>query len=558
MEHLQIDTDLLRQNAILQERLDEYKELVEAIRSGSIDALAINKDGRHDVFTLESTDYIYRVLVENFGESALNITENGLIMYANTAFENLLGCSASSITGTDLHELIDESDKAEFKRMFSSAFSGASRGELILSYKGKKIPIYASLSSLYPRFQGIGVILTDLSQKKKTETITHDLEQRLYEYNNLLQHIFDSSIEIIMTFDKELKYTSANSAALQFLHRRPEDIIGKNIIEVFPRFGVTEHFGYMVKALKGEYTAKSGIKSGSRQDMVLDLNIAPLMIGKQVNGVLVMARNVGSAVQTKQVLEEINRDLESRNKELIRSNAELEAINKIGFKDLQISLRKIHSSSQELLLKFASEKLEKLLQTSEQMQKMVDVVLNHSKPGLASEFSTVSLQQIIQDARKTLGQSLLRNEVSIESDNLPVVSGIPTLLHQLFVNLLEHAMSLRRMDNPLVIQIGAELINENSAVRHQLPPSHYWYIYISDNGAGFEPRLNEKIFDLSAAMDEKQTLGIDPLSLLICRKIAEDHKGFIRANGWPGIGERFDIFLPRLSDGSSYNVAAVG
>ena len=550
------DTALLRRNALLLERLEEYKDLIEAIRTGSVDALAINKEGRHEVFTLESTDYIYRVLVENFGESALNITENGLIVYANNAFENLLGCSASSIIGTDLYFLVDDADKAEYKKLFSSAFSGASRGELTITYKGRKIPVYASLNSLYPRFQGIGVILTDLSQKKKTATLTRDLEQRIDEHSYLLQQIFDSSVEIILTFDKDLRYTSANEAALKFLDRRSDEVIGKSILEVFPGFGLSEHFGYMVKALKGLPTSKRGTKSEARSELVLDLHVTPLMAGDAVSGVLVMAHNVSHSVQTRQVLEEINRDLESRNKELSRSNAELEAINKIVFKDLQKPLKKLYSSSLALAQEETNEKAEVLLKTSEQMQKMVELVINHTKPLPPAEFAEVSLQQIIQEVRKSLNQSLLKNEASIELSNMLVVTGFPTLMHQLFTNLVEHAMSLRRTDCPLVIQVGADNIDKNSAVKYQLPPASYWYIYVSDNGSGFEPRLNEKIFDLSAALEEKQSLGIDPLRLLTCRKITEDHGGIIRANGWPGIGERFDIFIPHHPNNSRYNVAA--
>jgi PAS domain S-box-containing protein len=552
MENTLRDTDLLRQNMLLREELEEYKELIEAIRSGSVDALAINKEGKHNIFTLESTDYIYRVLVENFGESALNITENGLIVYANNAFENLLGCSGSSITGTDLKALIDDKDKCEFQKMFSAAFSGASRGELNLLYKGKSIPVYASMSSLYPRFQGIGVILTDLSRAKKTENITRELEQRIYEHSFLLQQIFDSSVEIIMTFDKDLKYTSANKAALEFMNLSLEDVIGKNIIDVYPGLVVTEHFRYMLRALQGESFAKSGVRGVAKENVVLELNIKPLLIDKKVNGILVMARNVSPSVQTKQILEEMNRDLELQNKELIRSNAELAAINKIGFTDIQKPLSKIYRSSKDLLIQDAgmlsdesNKKFEKLLQASKQAQKMTDIILQHQSLSVSPELADISLNQILQDVIDSLQGHMIKNETRVEIGNLPVVSVSPSLMHQLFANLIEHAMSLRRLNNPLVIQIGSELIDEVTAVANQLPPQKFWYIYVSDNGSGFEYSLNDKIFDLSSALDEKSALGINPLRLAVCRKIMEEHHSIIRAKGWPGIGERFDLYLPQ-------------
>jgi PAS domain S-box-containing protein len=170
---------LLQENQALKEQLEEYKELIESIRNGQVDALAIRKNGQPNILTLESNDFIYRVLVENLAESALNVTETGLILYANAAFENLLGASNASIIGADLESLIDPILRDDFKRMFQSAFSGVSKGETILSYKGKRIPVYVSFSSLFPRFSGIGIIITDLSEKKNQEKILTSYKDRL-------------------------------------------------------------------------------------------------------------------------------------------------------------------------------------------------------------------------------------------------------------------------------------------------------------------------------------------------------------------------------------------
>ncbi|MCW3071956.1 MAG: sensor histidine kinase [Bacteroidetes bacterium] len=171
MEHEIKEADLQLENQALKEQLEEYKDLIESIRTGKVDALAIRKNGQPNILTLESTDFIYRVLVENLAESALNVTETGMILYANAAFESLLGASNSSIIGSDLKSLIDPLWQNDFKKLFNAAFSGVSKGETILLYEGNKIPVYVSFSSLYPRFSGIGIIITDLSEKKKQEKI---------------------------------------------------------------------------------------------------------------------------------------------------------------------------------------------------------------------------------------------------------------------------------------------------------------------------------------------------------------------------------------------------
>ena len=70
--------DLLSEIGDLKLRLSEAQEAIDAIKNGSVDAFAIRKDGKPEVFTLQSLDYAYRVLIEKFGEGALNLTRGWL------------------------------------------------------------------------------------------------------------------------------------------------------------------------------------------------------------------------------------------------------------------------------------------------------------------------------------------------------------------------------------------------------------------------------------------------------------------------------------------------
>ena len=65
-----MEQELLLENEKLKLQLEEHKDLINAIKNGEVDALAISRNGEPDVFTLESTDFVYRVLVENFAEGA--------------------------------------------------------------------------------------------------------------------------------------------------------------------------------------------------------------------------------------------------------------------------------------------------------------------------------------------------------------------------------------------------------------------------------------------------------------------------------------------------------
>jgi signal transduction histidine kinase len=75
-------------------------------------------------------------------------------------------------------------------------------------------------------------------------------------------------------------------------------------------------------------------------------------------------------------------------------------------------------------------------------------------------------------------------------------------------------------------------------------PRLYHKISFEDNGIGFEQDHTEKIFGLFQRLhDQSKYLGTG-LGLAICKKVIENSGGEITAEGMPGKGARFDIFLP--------------
>ena len=60
------DLDLLSKIQELQSRLEESEQLIEAIKTGEVDAFAINRENKSEIYTLQSADYAYRVLIEEF------------------------------------------------------------------------------------------------------------------------------------------------------------------------------------------------------------------------------------------------------------------------------------------------------------------------------------------------------------------------------------------------------------------------------------------------------------------------------------------------------------
>jgi PAS domain S-box-containing protein len=168
----------------LESRLGESEQLIEAIKAGEVDAFAVNKDNKSEVFTLQTGDYAYRILIENFGEGALNLTEDGLIVYTNTYFYNLVNLTYEKAVGTYFSTLLHPDSKEKFKELFRKGIAGQSKGEINLQVNDQIIPVYVSLTSLYPTLPTVGVIVTDLTEKKKQEEVILNYQKNL-EHKNI-------------------------------------------------------------------------------------------------------------------------------------------------------------------------------------------------------------------------------------------------------------------------------------------------------------------------------------------------------------------------------------
>ena len=77
--------------ASLRERLETAEQTLEAIRSGSVDALVVAGPNGERVFTLQGADHRYRRIVESMTEGATIVGTDGTIYYANRSFSKLVG-----------------------------------------------------------------------------------------------------------------------------------------------------------------------------------------------------------------------------------------------------------------------------------------------------------------------------------------------------------------------------------------------------------------------------------------------------------------------------------
>ncbi|MGH6884551.1 MAG: PAS domain-containing protein [Geminicoccales bacterium] len=95
------DEQLVQEVAKLRRRLEEAEDTVRALRAGEADAVLVEA-GHEQVYTLETAEKPYRMLVEQMPQAAATLTTQGAIIYCNGRFAELLERPLDSLLGKPL------------------------------------------------------------------------------------------------------------------------------------------------------------------------------------------------------------------------------------------------------------------------------------------------------------------------------------------------------------------------------------------------------------------------------------------------------------------------
>ena len=116
-------------------------------------------------------------------------------------------------------------------------------------------------------------------------------------------------------------------------------------------------------------------------------------------------------------------------------------------------------------------------------------------------------------------------------------------LRQVLQNLIANALKYCKKNIPPFINIEVDVGLKNQNVPNQFS-RNYCRIFIEDNGIGFDQRYAEEIFGMFKRLHRNSEFEGTGIGLALCKKIVEQHNGFISARSKPGEGSTFIISLP--------------
>jgi light-regulated signal transduction histidine kinase (bacteriophytochrome) len=119
---------------------------------------------------------------------------------------------------------------------------------------------------------------------------------------------------------------------------------------------------------------------------------------------------------------------------------------------------------------------------------------------------------------------------------LPFVEGDPSLLRQVWFNLIANAFKYSMRSETRRIEIGA-----------RESPGEIEF-YVRDQGAGFDPEYSDRLFGVFQRLHTTEEFEGNGVGLAIVQRIISRHGGRVWAEGRVGTGAVFHFSLPRIDE----------
>ena len=241
---------------------------------------------------------------------------------------------------------------------------------------------------------------------------------------------------------------------------------------------------------------------------------------------------------------ELVRRLRERTDALEVANKELEAFSFSVSHDLRAPLRALHSFLGELGEDYSAQmpaEAQRLLNragsSARRMGQLIEDLLRFSMMGRQSlSKEPVRTAALVQEVLDELLQEHVDRQIETHVDDLPDCLADPSLLKQVFVNLLSNAFKFTRRKELAKIEVGCRMQGGEQVY------------YVRDNGAGFNMKYAERLFGCLERMHRQDEFEGSGVGLSIVQRIIVRHGGRIWAEAEVDMGATFHFSLPAIGE----------
>jgi PAS domain S-box-containing protein len=528
--------ELLEENERLRLRLEEAEAVVEAIRSGIVDAVVVHATPGESVYTLEGADRPYRLLVETMQQGVALLNPEGVLLYCNPCLAELLKLSVEKVIGSTLDGFVAEADHGMWADLLRNIERTSVQNEVKLRRQdGTTFPAALSLSVL--PLQKFCLLVTDLSQQQQYEQLVVS-KAALLNSEIRYRRLFETAKDGILILDTlSGKITDANPFMSELLGYSREHFLDKQLwqIGLFSDKSANEaevrklqHDGY----IRYEHLP---LETNRQQRVEVEV-VANAYQENQRSSIQCNIRDITQRSRLEKQLQEqalALADLQRRKDEFLAMLSH-ELRNPLAPITNAVQLLRLHTNEDKLQLQ-ARAIIERQVG---QLTRLVDDLLEVSRittGRIHLQQERVALNGIVECAVETVRPLMnqRKHKLTVSTSMQPIwLYADAARLEQVVVNLLTNAAKYTPDGGHIVLSVQRE--GDDGVLK------------VRDTGVGIAPELLPRIFDLftqaERSLDRSQGgLGI---GLALVQRLVEMHGGKVAVYSALGHGSEFVVRLP--------------
>ncbi|MEG5065681.1 PAS domain S-box protein [Microcoleus sp. B3-A4] len=478
---------------------------------------------------------------------------SGEVNWVNRHWEQVLGWSLAEIKNRDM--LAEFYPQPEYRQYVWDEIEAANQNwsDFKTQVRDGRIidTSWANVRLSDGRCIGIG---QDITERKRVEAelkeLNETLEAQVAQRTAELETFFDALPDYIYVVERDnmrLSFVNKTIAKMCGFNSRKE-MQGKTVFECFPDELAKRFCRENLQVFETGQTLhlQEKLVSCGSHSYYDTFKIALRNLDGEVYALIGTSRDITELVETKQALSERTEQLEA-------ANQELESFSYSVSHDLRAPLRHISGFVEALkqrleLTEALSDRkivhyMEIIEDSSQKMSLLIDGLLALSRVSRTElRQIPIDLSRLVQNAIKLTKPPTVADptqtlhSVEFAVGNLPTVMGDPTLLQQVFSNLISNAVKFSRGRTPATIVIEG------------LPDGT---IFVKDNGVGFPMEYADRLFGAFQRLHSQREFEGTGIGLAIVQRIIHRHGGTVWAESLPSQGATFYFKLGQtISNGN--------
>jgi len=398
-------------------------------------------------------------------------------------------------------------------------------------------------------------LLSEIGERKAAE-------EALRESQNRVTGVIASAMDAILSVDEEQKIVLFNGAAERIFGSPAAEAIGQSIERFIPqrfrarhsdhirRFGKTGVTGRAMGTLGELWALRS-----DGEEFPVEASISQVEVGGRKLFTVILrdvTQNRAAEREIRRLNDELEQRVIERTAQLEAANKELESFSYSVSHDLRAPLRHISGFARILTEEFgpslpeeAQRHLARIEQGTNRMGRLVDELLSLTRTGRQSlAIQVTELSTVVHDVIAMLEPESEGRTVEWKIGDLPLVECDPTLIRQVFQNLISNGLKYSRPRAQAVIEIG------------QTERAGETVIFVRDNGVGFSMKYADKLFGVFQRLHGNEEFEGNGVGLATVHRIVEKHGGRVWAEAELDRGACFYFTLNGLSQPATTAQAA--